>query len=273
MSEKQTDNTWLRDGLGLVLFAVFAFLGVLVIMAWAQPPLDPAQGRSSFVMGLIGFLGELPLLLGCLGLVWLGFRLFLGQVPDKLGQLGITLVALVLGLSILLGATWQGHGGSMGRAAAGMLSPVLAALFGLVVIGFPLWRLWIGPLVAVDSAGEEAPGRVRDTDTRDGLSVAEAEALLPEEIKEPEPVPSPYPPDVRREGRIRRAHARSSRTMKERRHKIRLKLSPCPALPKGNPRPISALTRIWLGEAAPASAKIEPAPESQPAGKPPASQP
>jgi hypothetical protein len=202
MSEKQTNTNWLRDGLGLVLFAVFAFFGVLVVMAWAQPPLEPGQGRSPLVLGMTGFLGELPLLLGCLGLVWLGFRLFLGEVPDKLGSRGITLAALVLGLSIVLGSAWSDHGGSMGRAAAGLLTPVVAAVFGLVVIAFPLWRLWIAPRVAMDSATELAPGRVLDTDTRDGLSVAEAEALLPEEIKEPVPVPSPYPPDVRREGRI-----------------------------------------------------------------------
>jgi hypothetical protein len=204
MSAERPLRSWAGDGIGIALFALAAFVGASVIMSWVEP-VDEPGGSTAFVVRLVRFVGELPLLLLCAASAWLGSRFFLDGRPTGLGRLITTAVLTAGGLALLLGGAWAPHGGALGQTAVDLFGGLFAAVLGLLLLAVPFWHFWLRPRAVPEPAfsSEVAPPADLDAESgAGGLSAAEADALLPKPPKAWPRPPSPYPVDVRLEGRI-----------------------------------------------------------------------
>ena len=118
-------HTTLHDlsGLGLIILgALFLTSAVLYVKGG---PVENAGQYTLFMTGCIETFGASAIIWICLGLVFVGGRLFLfggerGLIRDAAG-----FCATGLGLSILLGGFSPVHGGGFGRASGGAASALV----------------------------------------------------------------------------------------------------------------------------------------------------
>jgi hypothetical protein len=212
-----------RDGLGIVLFTAGAFFSVLLAMALgSSEPLERAEGTGTIARIWAGSIGLMPGLLFSAGIAVLGGWLFLVGGGGKLTRHTGGLAFAALGLSVLLGAFSASAGGLVGDLSGGVLARsthvVIGALFGLAAFAAPVWFFWVRPTLAARSGGEPVlePERPASRPLEEGVTAAEAAALIPEELPswraEPRKqspslasaavLPSPYREDVRRRGEV-----------------------------------------------------------------------
>lgn len=238
-------HTALHDVLGLGLIVLGAVFGASAVMYLKEGRGEDAAAFTVLMSGFVEALGAPSILWLCLGLLFVGGRLFLfggegGSLRDLIG-----FVATALGLSILMGAMSQSLGGHFGHAIGGAMSDlgsvVAGVLLGLAALLIPAWVVWlrVAPPALVERAnamlgsdpesenqdgsgqrrgGRAAPSPKVATEDLSGVTTAEADALLPDADRAAildalrtanrksatflNHAPSPYPPDVRREGGI-----------------------------------------------------------------------
>ncbi len=179
-----------RDGLGLALFTSGAFCCVLLVLALStDEPLAQARGTGVIARAFAGSIGLVPGLVFCAGIALLGARNYLaGPGRDSRRHAG-GLALTAIGLSVLLGAFSTSAGGLVGDLTAGTVArfthPMLGVCVGLAVFLVPVWMIWLRPNLvpltreaAIDAhaARREAQKALSD----EGVSLAEAEALIPE---------------------------------------------------------------------------------------------
>lgn len=209
-SEIEASNNVGRDALGIVVFALATFASISVGMSIWRPAEVPSSAMARAVGAGIDAIGVAPLLGFTLGLALLGAGTWLfsrsASLCDFAGLLGCA-----LGLSILLGAVSADAGGLLGALSGGKVSAFLTYLvgvpFGLASLLLPAWLAWGRPQGGNSwNLGQDSPEpAVPPASEVEGVSPAEAEALLPRvppRLAPTPPPPSPYPPDVRLQGRI-----------------------------------------------------------------------
>ncbi|MBI5363014.1 MAG: hypothetical protein HZA53_07525, partial [Planctomycetes bacterium] len=204
------------DGLGIGLFAFGVFCAVLVVQAMFQgvEP-EPTQFVKVLAAVWVNSIGAFPSLVLNGALAAIGARIFLaGAVPNLVRHL-VGLGFLSASLSVLFGAFGGAAGGTFGARTGGALSGAthvaLGALIGALAATATVWFVWLrrDQLPAEEPMSVRNPERELETvDEDEGVSTAEAEALLPVRplaVAAPvraAPPPSPYPEDVRRKGEI-----------------------------------------------------------------------
>ena len=209
-SEIEASNNVGRDALGIVVFALATFASISVGMSIWRPAEAPSSAMARAVVAGVDAIGVAPLLGFTLGLALLGAGTWLfsrsASLRDFAGLLGCA-----LGLSILLGAVSADAGGLLGALSGGRVSAFLTYLvgvpFGLASLLLPAWLAWGRPQGGNSwNLGQDSPEPAAPPASEvEGVSPAEAEALLPRvppRLAPTPPPPSPYPPDVRLQGRI-----------------------------------------------------------------------
>jgi len=211
---------WKRDGGGLVLFVVGAFVSVLMVKALASDqPLEQGTGTAAIAAALARSFGALPWLVFAAGIAFLGARSFVtaseaGALRHALGLAGIT-----VGLSIALGAFSDSAGGAIGAGTGGrialMTHATLGGLAGLVLAMGTAWFTWMREprTLYEEQIRSSVADRAQVADP--GVTAAEAAGLIPEELPHSHvaarrssyfapasPPPSPYPEDVRLKGQV-----------------------------------------------------------------------
>ncbi len=203
-------HTALHDISGLSLIALGALLGTSAVMYMKGPTENPGS-YTTLMSGFIEVFGAAPILWICLGLVFVGGRLYLfggerGLIRDAVG-----FCATGLALSVLLGAFSPALGGSFGNATGGAASELgskaLGIALGLGLLIAIAWVAWlrVAPpaLVAKATAliGEDpAPETISESAARRlarnapplkprtedplGVTSDEADALLPNAERE-----------------------------------------------------------------------------------------
>ncbi|MCB9914692.1 MAG: hypothetical protein H6828_06020 [Planctomycetes bacterium] len=232
MSNKKGDSSASADLLGFLLFGVGAVTSVVVAGAliFGLPEKEPdVMGR--FAKAVIDFGGAAPSLLFGVAMMTLGARVFLNGPIASLAQHLSGVLGVSVGLAVLLGAFSPTLGGAVGDNTGGMvarnLTLVPGVLFGAATLALAVWMAWLRDSGLVGLSRNSYPA-LRDASEEQavGVSAAEAEALLPDEVEEEEELaataldataasleerpawalhneaPHPYPTDVRREGRI-----------------------------------------------------------------------
>ncbi|MBK7642220.1 MAG: hypothetical protein IPJ19_04100 [Planctomycetes bacterium] len=218
MSERAFD--WKRDGGGLILFGVGAFVSVLMVKSFLSDlPPDQGTGTAALAGQLAGTFGALPCLLMAIGVAVLGARSFLtaseaGALRHALGLVGCT-----LGLAILFGAFSDTGGGKFGLLVGGGIGlathATLGGLLGLVVLLGCAWFTWLREPQLRQEEEIRSPVTERAPSADPGVTAAEAAGLIPEDLpplqaplRMPSAVqpqaapPSPYPEDVRLKGQV-----------------------------------------------------------------------
>lgn len=211
---------WKRDGGGLTLFVVGAFVSVLMVKAMAsEQPLEQQTGTAAIAAWFAGSFGALPWLVFAAGIGFLGARSFVtaseaGALRHAFGLAGIT-----VGLSVLLGAFSDGAGGAFGVGTGGKIAVLthatLGGLAGLVLALGTAWFTWLrepsAPYEEQNRSSIAERARVSDP----GVTAAEAAGLIPDDLPQSHvatrkssyvalgaPPPSPYPEDVRLKGQV-----------------------------------------------------------------------
>jgi len=202
------------DGLGIALFAFGVFSAVLVFQAM-RSEIGPDPTTLQWVAGFwLASVGALPSLVFNAVLAVLGARLFLGTSPFGLRKHVIAAAFTSAALAILCGAFSDSAGGVFGARLGGTLSSfagvVVGAGVGALAVIASVWFFWLrrDVLPAEEPMNVRNPELATEAELRDdGVTNAEAEALLPRPLSEVRPIeqvipPSPYPEDVRRRGEI-----------------------------------------------------------------------
>jgi len=204
-----------RDTVCLAVFAVCVFVAVsFPVMAFQER----AEGGSSLagptpVILLRGLLGSFPgfVLFGALAVLFgLGFVLA-REIELRRQSLGIFGVGMGLAMAVgaapeSLGAGQLGH--SLASLLPGMAGPLLAALLGVGLLSLSVWQVWF-PGLGNKGAKPVVSGpisAVLEEASRDGVTPAEAEALMPQARKvAPEQdrlAPTGPKEDIRRQGGV-----------------------------------------------------------------------
>jgi hypothetical protein len=217
MSEPEPKNVG-RDALGIALFGLAIFAAISVVMSLLQPVENPG-GTTAAVNLFVGAIGAIPGLAISAGLAWVGARMWMmGKTDDALRNL-VGVAATTLGLAVLTGAVAPTAGGALGAltggAVSGFMSPLVGIPFGLVCLLIPVWFVWIRPRDLISwNLGQSEDFEAAPSTETEGVSAAEAAALLPQSPELPEeqeasgeevlsePPISPYPPDVRLQGEV-----------------------------------------------------------------------
>lgn len=220
MSEGRFDGR--RDGWGLGIFTAGAFFSVLVVKALSSGgSLQEAGVEGALARMWTASFGALPSLVFTAGIAILGARLFLHGGGTTLVRNAGKLALVCLGLSVLLGSFSAPGGGVLGELTGGAVSrwthPLLGVLVGLGAFGGSIWVVWQrgGPVMRSTAVRASDRGAVPESD--EGVSAAEAAALIPEALPRA-PVEirkqgisgafasvspsSPYPEDVRLRGEV-----------------------------------------------------------------------
>ncbi|MBK8177783.1 MAG: hypothetical protein IPK67_02550 [Planctomycetes bacterium] len=234
-------HTAVHDTLGIVLIILGAFLGVAAVMFIRKgAPENPAL-PAALMISSVELLGPPTILWLCLGFVFVGGRLFLFGGEKNLLRDGLGFLFTGLGLSIVMGAFSPVQGGSIGNGVGGVVHPVVGVLLGGATVLAAAWVAWLrvappdlvarasalvgdGPGAETGGAPEarsgnrSAPRGKLPSEDPSGVTTAEADALLPDADRDEilaalraanrnsastvNRAPSPYPPDVRRDGGI-----------------------------------------------------------------------
>jgi hypothetical protein len=216
-----------RDGLGIALFALGAFFAVLGVVALfgssGGAPIAQGTGSAALANGWLAGIGALPGIVVSAGVAFLGARMWLAARTENLVRNLLAFVGLGLALAVLCGAFSETAGGRFGYATGGLVSetahPAVGALAGLIALAAAVWFGWLRParLERDEPTIVRNPDALAIADVDDGVSAAEAAALIPEDFHRPldagrkqpaaQPKPfvppaSPYPEDVRLRGEI-----------------------------------------------------------------------
>ncbi|MCY3003745.1 MAG: hypothetical protein NTV21_18265 [Planctomycetota bacterium] len=215
MSDTKSGRNVGRDALGILGLVIGAFSAVSVVMAATKGAGTQASGTTALYMGLVGFLGAPACVFASLGVALLGARLWLKGADRALLRHLIGIFLTTFTLSVLVGALDRelggNFGGGLGGAVANKFSVWVAVPTGLALVLLPAWFVWLRPAELSQPVENPASGASKSLGVTDASSVtsAEAEALLPRTplsttsaAPAAEPVPSPYPPDVRASGGI-----------------------------------------------------------------------
>lgn len=250
----QPPHTAKHDVLGLTLIGIGALLGTSAVMYIKTGPTQDAAAFAALMSDSVESFGAPAILWMCFGFLFVGARLYLfggerGLLRDALG-----FVTTGFGLSIVMGAINEVHGGAVGGAIGGVVHPAFGVILGGLWILGTAWFFWLragssGPSVigsqasalisggtggpgahggpgggtgapeSARSAPRSAPKAKAPSEDPSGVTTAEADALLPDDDERARLIaalrnanrnnastvnraPSPYPPDVRREGGI-----------------------------------------------------------------------
>src|SRR5689334_24106012 len=118
MSERPFD--WKRDGGGLALFAVGAFVSVLMVKSLGSDvPLEQQSGTAALASLFAGSFGALPCLVVAAGVAFLGARSFVTASEAGALRHALGLIGCALGLSVLFGAFSDTGGGRIGLLTGG----------------------------------------------------------------------------------------------------------------------------------------------------------
>jgi len=209
-----------RDGGGLALFVVGAFVCVLMVKAIAsEQPLDELHGTAAIAYLVAGSFGAFPCLVFAAGMGFLGARSFITASESGALRHALGLVGCAVGLSILFGAFSDTGGGRFGLLTGGALGlathATVGGLVGLAIVIAAAWYAWL-----------REPGELYEEQIRSsvveravvadpGVTAAEAAGLIPEELPQVQPLArksayatplsaptSPYPEDVRLKGQV-----------------------------------------------------------------------
>lgn len=200
-------HTVVHDITGLGLIAASALLGTSSVMFITKGPTENQATYGELMSGFIQFLGAAPILWLCLGLLFIGVRLFMSGGERGLGRDAVGFAATALGLSILLGAFSPTLGGSVGAMVGWEMSQlgtvVAGALLGFAALLVPAWVIWLrvappalvervssligetptaetaAPTSAARGTRNAPPAKAR-TEDPSGVTSAEASALLPD---------------------------------------------------------------------------------------------
>lgn len=202
-----------HDLLGLFLSGVGGLFFVSILLSFGERAPREVIWTAPFV-GLIEGIGRAAGLLLAAGVAASGALLFLGRRVAGTGRRLFCLFAAALGLALLVGGIVPASaaGGLLGRALPdllpGLAGRLLGALLGVAVLlaaAVPLLPAAKGPRAPRSPRQKRAEGpSLESRDGGDGVSAAEAEALTPapRELPSWTPPASPYPPDVRLDGRV-----------------------------------------------------------------------
>ncbi|MCZ6596380.1 MAG: hypothetical protein O7B99_01945, partial [Planctomycetota bacterium] len=150
------------------------------------------------VMGLIAWIGGIPCLVLSLGFGVVGAGSFLTSRPVAIGPHCLGSLGTGVGLSILLGAFSGTLGGELGSTVVSSLpgnpGVVLGFLLGVSVIAGTVWLAWLPSWGGFYwKPSESGPVRaVSKKEAADGVSAAEAEALMTEVPGAETEPPSPF---------------------------------------------------------------------------------
>lgn len=196
-----------KDILGLVIVAVAGFLGGSVFMSMVNAIEDPT-GTDAAVLQYVAFLGEIPGLALCLGMVAFGMALFLNGPRDSSIRNFLGICGMTLGLAMLMGALNDG-GGAVGSSTGHRISlrihEVVGILAGLATLMLVVWYAWLR-----DSSLIQNNPRLQQWlqptggPAVEGVSAAEAEAL---QVGREAPIATKSPAAPRRKKRVRRSKA------------------------------------------------------------------
>ena len=212
-----------RDGLGILLFTVGAFLAVLIALALSSSePLEKAEGTAAIARLFARTIGLAPGLVASAGCAVLGARLFLaGGAGGAAAWKNVGRIALVaVGLSALLGAFSATAGGAVGALTAGAVAHAtngfVGAIAGLVALAAAVWASWGRSARAARKDVDTAPVGSALSASDHGVSAEEAAALIPEDLtprraaprmdspvtESPSPATPVRPENARRRGEI-----------------------------------------------------------------------
>ena len=211
-TQPENDRFW-TDACGLLLFAAGATSSSLLALALTDGPgaAGAATGTAAMGHGLLWIGGAIPVGLMSLACLLMGAGQFLGwsEAPRITRHLSGVL-AVSLSLCMVLGAFSDNAGGLVGTfiggALAGLSSPIVAGLVGMVALCLSVWGAWLSPAKA--SAWERAQQIERPAvplqASADGVTTEESAALSFEGAPTAYPgtAASPYPEDVRSRGEI-----------------------------------------------------------------------
>ncbi|MCP3920483.1 MAG: hypothetical protein GY711_33565 [bacterium] len=219
-SESKSDIT--REVQGGALFFISAFPFVLVLFAWIKylqgdVPGPDARRAALLARGIVDGMGFLPPLIASAGFAGIGAWMLLGGRPVDAGRHLTGVLFTAIGLAVVLGAFSAVQAGSLGAGTGGVLAARLgswAGVFvGVAVIVLSVYFAWLKDKIDFSgNSGQSATlsDALSEKDS-DGVSTAEANALVPDEstlaymedlwqaeVPQLEPIPpSPYPEDVR----------------------------------------------------------------------------
>ena len=213
MTEEQGKKAPGRAAIELILAGVGGWFCVSSLMAVAGSA--PRENLlTEPVVVLMGWIGAWPTLLGSFGLAAVGAWSFLSSRTVAFAQHGLGSLGVALGVSILLGAfsTLEGGaggdlGGVLPSLVSGAIGTAAGALIGLAVLLATVWLVWMPEGSGFSmKPGEHGPVRAVGTrDEPDGVSAAEAEALLARTSRAAPPTMPPAPSpvdDVRARGGV-----------------------------------------------------------------------
>ena len=192
MSNDKNDKHVGDDVFALALFLGGGFLAFSTILSLFGDGMAN-NPTTQFVLNLHGALGAVPTLLACLAAAVLGVAGFMRKTSLPLLQPLGMILALFAASSLVLGAF--GAGGSLGGflpgALGGVAGGIVGVLLGLVVLAGAAWlalgmpSLKRGPVGGTGGISEKegefgSIAAALKEDTGDGVTAAEAAALIPD---------------------------------------------------------------------------------------------
>jgi len=223
ITSKSTNSK--NESLGIALFLIGVLPTVLVAMLLVRPPLEGQDMTvlQTLASALVGAFGSAAVLIVSLAVSILGGWMFTGgAVSDPVRHLS-GILALGAGVAVSLGAFDPLLGGNLGQQTGGRLAAVHPALGLLVGMGLGLgmaWNAWGVAGFFNRPLFEKGKNETRIDDVlseaeADGVTEAETNALVPDEaalehqeglwmksIDKNSAARSPYPEDVRLQGKI-----------------------------------------------------------------------
>ena len=214
-----------NESLGILLFLIGVLPAVLVAMLMLRPPIEGQDMTflQSFSSALVGAFGSAPVLMVSVAVGALGGWMFTGgAITDPVRHLS-AIVAVGAGAAISLGTFDPLLGGNLGQQIGGRLGdvhPILGLLVGLGVAGAMAWNVWFQWMLPSKSLRKKSKKEATIDDVlseveTDGVSEAETSALVPDKaalehqeglwLQSADQNPaarSPYPEDVRLQGKI-----------------------------------------------------------------------
>ncbi|TAJ18923.1 MAG: hypothetical protein EPO68_07110 [Planctomycetota bacterium] len=183
-SESNRAPTPVERGVAVVALLAGAVLLVSVILKMSQGVASDAGPWTRAIARLIDVLGELPVLVLAVGLSGIGGVAVARREPTPLARSMVGLLGVVFGLSLVLGAITNGHGGEFGgffqRALGGLAAGIAGFATGVMLVLAATWVAFRAPSAghaenSVHSGGDLDALTRRPDD--DGVTTAEATAL------------------------------------------------------------------------------------------------
>ena len=183
---RSSSGQWSRENtLSLLAFGACCWVAFSVWYMARGLEAETVNAVNRPVLWLRDILGRWPgtALFGGLSVLFGAMHLSDRDVNLRRSAAGIT--GIGLGLSLLLGGVAEGLGGSLGALVTGLLpggaGSALATILGAGLTVVSVWQAWfpeLGPKAEKPGSSGGIPALL-DEGAQDGVSAAEAEALLP----------------------------------------------------------------------------------------------